>query len=270
MGLIESNWKIFANETPFGDLSSPEILQLVARCDVRPERPDDEDAPQLSDGIWELAEQCWVKNPKRRPTANAVCDIISDLLRTTPIAWPLDDLSLRPTESERLPPTENDELLIEEGEHAEERRKLKVKMWRESETKGMEEMQQAETEEQRPAEQKHKKELEMKKKEERIEEAEERRRAVEAEKKAQEEQLTERRAVDEKMAKDEERLYAKTSKKAQEEQLTQGIMAEEGEEKRNAEEAPKIEQEDRLAQERITEEEGKAKVGNLLLVSIFW
>ena len=44
--------------------------------DVRPEPPDDDDTPQLSDAVWKLAEICWVKDPKRRPTASAVCDTI--------------------------------------------------------------------------------------------------------------------------------------------------------------------------------------------------
>ena len=55
---------------------------------VRPERPDDEDAPQLSDAIWELAERCWVKNPKQRPTAGAVCDTISHLFNAATVTPP--------------------------------------------------------------------------------------------------------------------------------------------------------------------------------------
>ena len=56
--------------------------------DVRPERPDNEDVPKLSDGAWELAEKCWVKDPKSRPTASAVCDILSHLLAAITIAQP--------------------------------------------------------------------------------------------------------------------------------------------------------------------------------------
>jgi WD40 repeat protein len=51
----------------------------VARLDVRPERPSEEDSPYLLDGVWELAEQCWVKDPTKRPTANMVCDILARL-----------------------------------------------------------------------------------------------------------------------------------------------------------------------------------------------
>jgi WD40 repeat protein len=51
----------------------------VVRQDVRPERPDDEDAPHLLDAIWALAEKCWVKEPKHRPTAGTVCNTLSHL-----------------------------------------------------------------------------------------------------------------------------------------------------------------------------------------------
>jgi hypothetical protein len=45
--------------------------------DVRPEQPDADEAPQLTDDVWQLAEQCWVKDPKARPDIKTVCDIIS-------------------------------------------------------------------------------------------------------------------------------------------------------------------------------------------------
>jgi len=66
---------------------------LVAQRNVRPERPDDEDAPQLSDAVWELAEACWVKDPKERPTATAVCTTLSHLLETISIVRPTPNAS---------------------------------------------------------------------------------------------------------------------------------------------------------------------------------
>jgi WD40 repeat protein len=59
-----------------------EFIQLVVREDVRPERPDDEDAPYLSDAIWELATKCWMKEPKHRPTISTVCDSLSHMSDT--------------------------------------------------------------------------------------------------------------------------------------------------------------------------------------------
>jgi WD40 repeat protein len=64
------------------------LVELVVKQGVRPERPDDEDAPQLSDAIWELAEACWVKDPKVRPTTT-----LSHLLETTSSAQPKPDAS---------------------------------------------------------------------------------------------------------------------------------------------------------------------------------
>lgn len=72
------------DEVPLGDVDHSQFIELVVRNDVRPERPDDEDdeerAPQLTDAVWELAEQCWVKDPKNRPTADTLCDSIVLLL----------------------------------------------------------------------------------------------------------------------------------------------------------------------------------------------
>ena len=64
-----------------GGLDHSMFFDLVVRQDVRPERPYEEDnASQLSDEVWELAEQCWAKDPKKRPTADSLCDIILHLL----------------------------------------------------------------------------------------------------------------------------------------------------------------------------------------------
>src|SRR5882762_5342347 len=65
---------------PLGELAFSQFVELVVERDVRPERPDNKDAPQLSDKLWELAEKCWVKDPKSRPTASAVCATLSHLL----------------------------------------------------------------------------------------------------------------------------------------------------------------------------------------------
>ena len=75
-------WQIYANEIPLGHIHTADFVELVTKQDVRPERPENEDAPQLSDALWALAEQCWIKDPKRRPTAGAVCDAVSHLLNT--------------------------------------------------------------------------------------------------------------------------------------------------------------------------------------------
>jgi WD40 repeat protein len=78
--------KIFVNQIPLGHVNHPDFIELVAQRDVRPERPDIEDAPQLSDAIWTLAEKCWVTDPKQRPTAGAVCDLLSHLVDNISVA----------------------------------------------------------------------------------------------------------------------------------------------------------------------------------------
>ena len=83
--------KIYMNEIPLGHVNYANFIELVVQRNVRPERPDDEDAPQLSDVVWELAKSCWIKEPKERPTAAALCTTVSHLLEITPIAQPTRD-----------------------------------------------------------------------------------------------------------------------------------------------------------------------------------
>jgi WD40 repeat protein len=78
--------KIFTNEIPLGHVNYSDFIELVVQQGLRPERPDFEDAPQLSDAVWGLAKKCWMKDPQQRPTASTLCDAISYLLGTTGIA----------------------------------------------------------------------------------------------------------------------------------------------------------------------------------------
>lgn len=70
------------DEVPLGSLDYAGFIDLVVEKNMRPGRPDEEDVPRLSDEIWELAEHCWMKDARKRPTAKAVSDIISQLLET--------------------------------------------------------------------------------------------------------------------------------------------------------------------------------------------
>lgn len=58
----------------------------MVKLDIRPERPDDDEAPQLTDVLWKLAERCWAKKPMARPSAEVVCDAISHEILNTKIA----------------------------------------------------------------------------------------------------------------------------------------------------------------------------------------
>jgi hypothetical protein len=61
---------------PFGD-----FIELVFKLGVRPDRPDEDEGRQMSDDIWALAERCWAKDPKARPTATQIHDTINIILR---------------------------------------------------------------------------------------------------------------------------------------------------------------------------------------------
>ena len=85
--------EIYTNEIPLGHINYADFIELVVQRNVRPEWPDDEDAPQFSDAVWELAKSCWIKEPKERPTAAALCTTVSHLLEATPIARPTQESS---------------------------------------------------------------------------------------------------------------------------------------------------------------------------------
>jgi tetratricopeptide (TPR) repeat protein len=65
---------------PLGDANPTHLLALVVDHGVRPEQPDYDEAPQMSDGVWQLAESCWTKTPQSRPIASVLCDAIKHLL----------------------------------------------------------------------------------------------------------------------------------------------------------------------------------------------
>jgi hypothetical protein len=66
-----------------GQIIAADLLHLVTKEQLRPDRPDDGDGPQMVDQVWELAEWCWKSDSQQRPTAGAVCDVIAPLLALT-------------------------------------------------------------------------------------------------------------------------------------------------------------------------------------------
>ena len=63
-------------ETPLAHLPPMYFIDLVVERNVRPERPKEDGVKcqGFSDGLWSIAECCWVKEPNRRPNANNLCD----------------------------------------------------------------------------------------------------------------------------------------------------------------------------------------------------
>ena len=79
------NGQIFVDAVPLAHIIHAGFFELVVRQHVRPERPDVDSAPQLSDAIWKLAERSWAKDPKSRPTAKTICDTLSHIIETSAV-----------------------------------------------------------------------------------------------------------------------------------------------------------------------------------------
>jgi hypothetical protein len=73
--------KIHTNEISFGHRTYSEMLALVVDRNVRPERPDEAEAPQLTDDTWQLAGRYWVEEPCARPTIDDVCKTMDLVLQ---------------------------------------------------------------------------------------------------------------------------------------------------------------------------------------------
>jgi serine/threonine protein kinase len=78
--------QLHANANPLNlHVGYPEFVKLVVNEGYRPERPDRDEAPQLTDDIWRLAEQCWEGAASERPCIHNVrgplCESIRQILR---------------------------------------------------------------------------------------------------------------------------------------------------------------------------------------------
>ncbi|KAJ7788170.1 kinase-like protein, partial [Mycena leptocephala] len=63
---------LYTGNNPLSGIAHTDFIELVFRLGVRPERPDNDDIPKLSDALWTLAEQCWLQDPKARPSAGQI------------------------------------------------------------------------------------------------------------------------------------------------------------------------------------------------------
>jgi len=69
---------------------------------LRPERPDSDEAPQLTDEVWQLVERCWTSNPLSRPISGAICDEIRSIRESrTSIQTALPELTSEDTTPRR-------------------------------------------------------------------------------------------------------------------------------------------------------------------------
>ncbi|KAJ6562386.1 kinase-like domain-containing protein [Mycena capillaripes] len=72
---------LYTDEIPMSAVPFGDFIELVFKLGVRPDRPDEEEGRQMGDDIWALAERCWDKDPKARPTARQIYDSINIILR---------------------------------------------------------------------------------------------------------------------------------------------------------------------------------------------
>ncbi|KAJ6489906.1 kinase-like domain-containing protein, partial [Mycena sanguinolenta] len=73
-------YELYTDENPLGTIPYGDFIELVFRIGVRPERPEEDEFPRMTDGIWDLAERCWNKDAKARPTARQIHDTIKILM----------------------------------------------------------------------------------------------------------------------------------------------------------------------------------------------
>ncbi|KAF7362950.1 Kinase-like protein [Mycena venus] len=73
-------YELYTGDIPLSGIAHTDFIELVFRLGIRPERPDLNDVPKLSDPLWTLAEQCWLQDPKARPSAGQIHDLIVDVI----------------------------------------------------------------------------------------------------------------------------------------------------------------------------------------------
>ncbi|KAJ7622505.1 kinase-like domain-containing protein [Roridomyces roridus] len=97
-------YELYADEIPLSTIAYADFIEMVFKLDARPERPEEDECPQLTDGIWDLAEQCWREDARFRPTARHVHDMIKILMtrpRTVLSAEDGKPISLQPSNAPR-------------------------------------------------------------------------------------------------------------------------------------------------------------------------
>jgi len=81
--ILGSRWtqqihQIYTNEVPLGHVSPGDLRELVVHQNVRPERPDNNEAPQLTNEVWRLIERCWAGRAVERPNADVIHSILAN------------------------------------------------------------------------------------------------------------------------------------------------------------------------------------------------
>lgn len=72
--------QLYTDQNPLSNIAHGDFIELVFRLAVRPDRPEIDEFPKLTDPLWDLAEKCWLQDPKSRPTAEKLHDMIMDII----------------------------------------------------------------------------------------------------------------------------------------------------------------------------------------------
>ncbi|KAJ7025722.1 kinase-like domain-containing protein [Mycena alexandri] len=73
-------FELYTDETPLVNIAHTDFIELVFRSGVRPDRPDSDEVPKLTDSLWTLAEKCWLQAAKARPTAGQIHELLVDII----------------------------------------------------------------------------------------------------------------------------------------------------------------------------------------------
>ncbi|KAJ6495430.1 kinase-like domain-containing protein [Mycena sanguinolenta] len=77
-------YELHADETPLVSVPYGDLVDLVANRGVRPEPLEPGEGREVSVELWELAEECWVLDPQKRPTATQLYDTITQMIVARP------------------------------------------------------------------------------------------------------------------------------------------------------------------------------------------
>ncbi|KXN81417.1 Serine/threonine-protein kinase HT1 [Leucoagaricus sp. SymC.cos] len=70
----------FTGQIPFHDLTQATLLRRLSNpSQYKPDRPNKTAAPELTDGIWHIMQDCWSKDPSRRPEVGTVIQRLAGL-----------------------------------------------------------------------------------------------------------------------------------------------------------------------------------------------
>ena len=73
------SWEMYAGKKPFAEAHNPAFAAFLRlRTGERPLRTDIKRG-ELTQNTWEIIEDCWHKDPERRPTMQAVLRRIPDV-----------------------------------------------------------------------------------------------------------------------------------------------------------------------------------------------